>query len=93
MVGFARTARIAVIRIALSVNAVKRGWKGEINSKNDWPRGVNDDGVAYLAALTFKKPFQVWFIELMPFKHTHFGDYDRFYMPIGEIIRNPVDII
>ena len=32
-------------------------------------RGVNDDEVADLAALTFDKPYHVRFIELMPFQH------------------------
>ena len=50
-------------------------------------RGINDDEVADLAALTFDKPFHVRFIELMPFQHANYGDYDRLYMPVGEIIR------
>jgi cyclic pyranopterin phosphate synthase len=50
-------------------------------------RGVNDDEIADLAALTFDKPYHVRFIELMPFQHAHCGDYDRMHMPIGEIIR------
>lgn len=43
--------------------------------------------MADLAALTFKKPYHVRFIELMPIQHAHFGDYDRLHIPIGEIIR------
>jgi cyclic pyranopterin phosphate synthase len=50
-------------------------------------RGVNDDEVADLAALTFNKPYHVRFIELMPFQHTHCDDYDRLHIPVGEIIR------
>ena len=50
-------------------------------------RGVNDDEISDLAALTFEKPFHVRFIELMPFQHAHCGDYDQMHMPIGEIIR------
>ena len=50
-------------------------------------RGINDDEVADLAALTFDKPYHVRFIELMPFQHVNCGDYDRLYVPIGEIIR------
>jgi cyclic pyranopterin phosphate synthase len=50
-------------------------------------RGVNDDEVADLAGLTFSKPYHMRFIELMPFHHTHFGDYDQLHVPIGEIIR------
>ena len=50
-------------------------------------RGVNDDEVGDLAALTFEKPFHVRFIELMPFQHAGGGDYDQLHVPIGEIIR------
>ena len=50
-------------------------------------RGVNDDEISDLAALTFEKPFHVRFIELMPFQHAHCSDYDQMHMPIGEIIR------
>jgi cyclic pyranopterin phosphate synthase len=50
-------------------------------------RGVNDDEISDLADLTLSKPYHVRFIELMPFQHTHFGDYDQLHVPIGEIIR------
>ena len=50
-------------------------------------RGINDDEVADLAALTFNKPYHVRFIELMPFQNESCGDYNRLYVPIGEIIR------
>jgi cyclic pyranopterin phosphate synthase len=50
-------------------------------------RGVNDDEIADLAALTFDNPYHVRFIELMPFQHASCGDYDRLHLPVGEIIR------
>ncbi|MEE4262022.1 MAG: GTP 3',8-cyclase MoaA [Desulfobacteraceae bacterium] len=50
-------------------------------------RGVNDDEIADLAALTFDNPYHVRFIELMPFQHASCGDYDRLHVPVGEIIR------
>ena len=50
-------------------------------------RGINDDEVADLAALTFKNPYHVRFIELMPFQHASCGDYERLHVPVGEIIR------
>ena len=50
-------------------------------------RGINDDEVADLAALTFNKPYHVRFIELMPFRNDSCSDYNRLYLPIGEIIR------
>jgi len=50
-------------------------------------RGVNDDEIADLAALTFTKPYHVRFIELMPIQHAGCGDYHRLQMPISEIIR------
>jgi cyclic pyranopterin phosphate synthase len=50
-------------------------------------RGVNDDEVADLAALSFNKPYHVRFIELMPFQHASCGDYHRLHIPVGEIIR------
>ena len=50
-------------------------------------RGLNDDEVADLAALTFDRPYHVRFIELMPFQHESRGDYDQLHVTIGEIIR------
>ena len=50
-------------------------------------RGVNDDEVADLAAMTFNKPYHVRFIELMPFQHASCGDYDQLHVPVGEIFR------
>jgi cyclic pyranopterin phosphate synthase len=50
-------------------------------------RGINDDEVADLAALTFNKPYHVRFIELMPFQHASCGDYDQLHLPVSEIIR------
>ena len=50
-------------------------------------RGINDDEVTDLTALTFKKPYHVRFIELMPLEQAHKGDYRTLYMPVGEIMR------
>ncbi len=50
-------------------------------------RGVNDDEIAQLAALTYERACHVRFIELMPFQHAGFGDYQDLFMPIGEIIK------
>ncbi len=50
-------------------------------------RGVNDDEIAQLAALTYQHEWHVRFIELMPFQQALFGDYQDLYMPIGAIIK------
>lgn len=50
-------------------------------------QGVNDDEIAQLAALTYQHPWHVRFIELMPFQHARFGEYQELYMPIGAIIK------
>ena len=50
-------------------------------------RGVNDDEVADLAAMTFNKPYHVRFIELMPFQQASYGNYDQLHVPVGEIMR------
>lgn len=50
-------------------------------------RGINDDEIANLAALTYERPWHVRFIELMPFQHARFGDHGDLYMPIGAIIK------
>ena len=50
-------------------------------------RGINDDEIAQLAALTYQHAWHVRFIELMPFQHARFGEYQDLYMPIGEIIK------
>lgn len=50
-------------------------------------RGINDDEIAQLAALTYERACHVRFIELMPFQNRNCGDYQDLYMPIGEIIK------
>lgn len=50
-------------------------------------RGVNDDEITQLAALTYERACHVRFIELMPFQHASFGEYQDLFMPIGEIIK------
>lgn len=50
-------------------------------------RGVNDDEIAPLAALTYRHAWHVRFIELMPFQQARFGYYRDLYMPIGAIIK------
>jgi GTP 3',8-cyclase len=47
-------------------------------------RGINEDEIEPLAALTFHKPYHVRFIELMPFGD---GRCDEFFMPVSEMIR------
>ena len=46
-------------------------------------RGINDDEIQSLAALTYRKPYHVRFIELMPF-----GDRrcEELFMPVSEMI-------
>ena len=51
-------------------------------------RGVNDDEIARLAALTYERAFHVRFIELMPFQNRDCGDYQDLFLPIGEIIKS-----
>jgi cyclic pyranopterin phosphate synthase len=46
-------------------------------------RGVNDDEIEDLARLTFRFPFHVRFIEIMPFRQ---DDYDREFVPASEIM-------
>jgi GTP 3',8-cyclase len=50
-------------------------------------RGVNDDEIAQLAALTYERSCHVRFIELMPFQNRDCGDYQDLYLPIREIIK------
>ena len=49
-------------------------------------RGINHDEVADLARLTFNKPYQVRFIELMPFQNSAGARHRELYMPIREIM-------
>jgi cyclic pyranopterin phosphate synthase len=46
-------------------------------------RGVNDDEVEDLARLTFRFPFHVRFIEMMPFRQ---DSYDSVFVPASEIL-------
>jgi len=45
-------------------------------------RGVNDDEIEDLAHLTFRFPFHVRFIEIMPFRQ---ADYDSVFVPASEM--------
>jgi len=49
-------------------------------------RGVNDDEVVDLSDLTFEKPYQMRFIELMPFRSGGSAQYAGLYMSIQEIM-------
>lgn len=51
-------------------------------------RGVNDEDIADLAAMTYRKPYHVRFIELMPFGNQTDDGFKKFFMPIGVIIRH-----
>ena len=48
--------------------------------------GVNSDEIADLASLTLEKPYQVRFIELMPFRNGEHFHYENLYMPIHAIM-------
>ncbi len=70
-----------------------RVWKGILcaHNKGFYPvkinvvamKGINDDEIESLAALTFKYPFHVRFIEFMPFSEKKWADM---YMSADEII-------
>jgi cyclic pyranopterin phosphate synthase len=47
-------------------------------------RGVNDDEIEDLAALTLSKPYHVRFIELMPTNSTACGNYESLFVPVEE---------
>lgn len=48
-------------------------------------RGVNDDEVPNLASLSVNNPYQIRFIEIMPFSNTRLFNYKQMYVPIEEI--------
>lgn len=50
-------------------------------------RGINDDEVGSLAALTYRKPYHVRFIEMMPLENQARGEFSRLFVPVSEIIR------
>ena len=50
-------------------------------------RGVNDDEVPDLAGMSLENPYQVRFIEMMPFDNNRLFSIGRRYMPIQEITR------
>lgn len=49
-------------------------------------RGINDNEIPEIAALTDNSPVHVRFIELMPFQNSTCGTYQNLYVPIREII-------
>ncbi len=50
-------------------------------------RGINDDEIEDLAALTLSKPYHVRFIELMPTNSTAYGDYESLFVPVEEFMK------
>ena len=50
-------------------------------------RGVNDDEIEDLAALTLSKPYHVRFIELMPTNSTACEDYKSLFVPVEEFMK------
>lgn len=50
-------------------------------------RGVNDDEINAMAAMTFERPWHVRFIELMPFQNNGLGRHDDLFMPAEEMMR------
>jgi len=50
-------------------------------------RGINDDEIEELAALTLNKPYHVRFIELMPTNSSAYGDYESLFMPVEEFMK------
>ena len=50
-------------------------------------RGINDNEIEELAALTLAKPYHVRFIELMPTSGSTDGDYETLFMPVEEFMK------
>ena len=50
-------------------------------------RGINDDEIEDLAALTLSKPYHVRFIELMPTNSTAYGDYESLFVPVEKFMK------
>jgi cyclic pyranopterin phosphate synthase len=50
-------------------------------------RGINDDEVEDLAALTLTKPYHVRFIVLMPTNSSAYGDYETLFVPVEEFMK------
>lgn len=51
-------------------------------------RGINDDELEALSAITFSKPYHVRFIELMPLQKANNRDFKDRFVPVGEMIRH-----
>ena len=81
------TGQDRLAEVLVGIEAAEAAGLAPIKINTVVMRGINDDEVADLAALTFDKPYHVRFIELMPFQHANCGDYDRLHVPVGEIIR------
>jgi len=50
-------------------------------------RGVNDQEIDKMAAMTYAHPWHVRFIELMPFKTSTHDAYRQLYLPVGAIMK------
>lgn len=50
-------------------------------------QGINDDEISQLANITMRKPYQVRFIELMPFDKEKPFSFKQRFMPIQQIIK------
>ena len=51
-------------------------------------RGINDGEIQELADLSINYPYQIRFIEIMPFEGNKYFNFSRLYMPVREIIQN-----
>lgn len=50
-------------------------------------RGINDDEIEALAALTLTRPYHVRFIELMPTNSSACGDYESLFVSVEEFMK------
>ena len=81
------TGRDALDRVLAGIERAEATGFAPIKINSVVMRGVNDDEIADLAALSCEKPYHIRFIELMPFDNSACRDFDRLYLPVGDIVK------
>lgn len=77
-------------RLARVLNGISRAEAAGLNPvklNTVVMRGVNDEELVDLARITLYKPYHVRFIELMPSAGWPQGEFEKYFMPVEEIVK------
>jgi cyclic pyranopterin phosphate synthase len=81
------TGRDRLLNVLAGIQEAEKVGLAPIKINTVVMRGVNDDEIPDLAGMTMENPYQVRFIEMMPFDKNRLFRFSQKYMPIQEIIQ------